>query len=40
MVSRRRPEDSDSEDEGGKNRRERLDDDQLFEACGGMTAHK
>merc|ERR1712039_630026 len=33
--------DSDSDDgEAGKGTRERLDDEQLFEACGGMTAHK
>ena len=39
MVSRvsEAVKDSDDDDEKG---RERLDDDQLFEACGGMTAHK
>ena len=32
--------DDDEEKEGSSKGRERLDDDQLFEACGGMTAHK
>merc|ERR1712037_630678 len=32
--------DDDDEKEGGSKGRERLDDNQLFEACGGMTAHK
>ena len=34
---------SDSDDDEGAEKgaaRERLDDEQLFEACGGMTAHK
>ena len=44
MVSRvsEAVKDSDDDDkkEGSSKGRERLDDDQLFEACGGMTAHK
>ena len=45
MVSRVSEADKDSDDddekkEGSSKGRERLDDDQLFEACGGMTAHK
>ena len=32
--------DDDKKKEGSSKGRERLDDDQLFEACGGMTAHK
>ena len=45
MVSRvsevaKDSDDDDDEKEGGSKGRERLDDNQLFEACGGMTAHK
>ena len=34
--------DSDSDDDDGKNRPKGFDltDEQLFEACGGLTAHK
>lgn len=43
MVSRVSEAAKDSDDdgkEGDSKGRERLDDEQLFEACGGMTAHK
>ena len=39
-VSNKAERDSDDSDSEKGASRERLDDEQLFEACGGMTAHK
>ena len=39
-VSNEAERDSDDSDSEKGASRERLDDEQLFEACGGMTAHK